>query len=976
MRKRSHLFQPLMIVLCIVLAVVVPADGAAAWPGEPVQVPWRADEEAQRLAEGLFASRTRLEAEAAILEILERLGVGVYNHLGLPRVPGNERGEDDFWLYDFQVTILAEAFLRSGYTALNDIVESWRGYHQAGWTFGPRKVPETFKLFDPLQVEEALRALRRQAEETPEEARGLLIRLFDALGDREQHPFNLLDEPETPEAPQQPSGPGAAMREMMRGIMAQEMAETRREAEQEGDTEGLAVMDRLMSDEGMEAMMRGDIAGMISAALGDEAEEVMAMLGEVEQELAAAQKEADTPEQKRMLQSSADLLAGLRTARTEERGLELLEQAVRTLRDQRDHLAAMVRRAEEEQRRNWRQDRTRLRADAAAVISQGISEAEDQLAVLDLKGGLWWAQYSYDTAESALEEAREEKRVQEESGLNGAVPLDEEPGSALMLDPVQVMLLHLDLMPPRPYAARSFACPDRCAPWPGLLLASTGGGGIAGACRMIGQAAASSPDLFGALQHAVWETAAAAVGDAWSGTSFPSTGMPRAEGFIKGHNWIMDLTTILSGAIETLGTTATAEVEYTDPQDRARGAMHLLLRGDGEERGRRHARVKVNVEYLFDHSTITQQCGPLAGASLPNKGPMKDMEVRYRFPTGEPLETRRDGWWNVALPDHIQITGADGSATGRFFPAAEHPDLGGRRMTRPVDIRISVLPTADASVAYNPAAWGLGVARVVFQPHRFYEPVMIAYYEPLPYRGRVTFKRTVRHRSGAVAGGPTEEDPGWRSVDYNRNFEWTLEAVFEAVDLNWEGNGGGRYRAEVNGNWNVSNEEKAIIGCPGPPHPNRRLVSKTTEEKGEGRLGSASGEAKMALIFRPPTRSPMRYRLSSEGIFTRLGGRFSQPGRFGGRAAITITEKDCDGQERTRPVGETHTGLTAPGAALLFRSLEPPPTYEWPVFDRDAERLNHSISHRQVVTSPSGNARFVVVTDIDWDLERIPVRLP
>jgi hypothetical protein len=976
MKRFTHLFQPLMIVLCVVLTVGMPADGAPAWPGEAVQVPWRADEEARRLADDLSAARTRLEAEAAILQILERLGVGVYNHLGLPRVPGNERGEDDFWLYDFQVAILAEAFLRSGFTALNDIVESWRGYHQAGWTFGPQKVPTTFKLFDALQVEQALRALRRQAEEAPEEARGLLIRLFDALGDREQHPFNLLDEPEETQEHQQPSGPGAAMREMMRGIMEQELAETRQEAEQEGDAEGLAVIDRLMSDEGMEAMMRGDIAGMISAALGDEAEEVLAMLGEAEQELAAAQQEADTPEQKRMLESTAGLLAGLRTARTEEGALELLEQAVRTLRDQRDHLAAMVRRTEDEHRRNWPQDRARLPADAAAVVSQGISEAEDQLAVLDLKGGLWWAQYSYDSAESALEEAREEKRVQEESGLKGAVPTEEEAGSTLMLDPVQVMLLHLDLMPPRPYAARSFACPDQCSPWSGLLLASTGGGGIAGACRMIGQAAASSPDLFGALQHAVWETAGAAVADAWSGTSFPSTGMPRAEGFIKGHNWIMDLTTILSGAIETLGTEATAEVAYTDPEDRARGAMHLLHRGDGEERGRRHARVKVNVEYLFDHSAITQQCGPLAGASLPSKGPMKDMEVRYRFPQGEPLETRRDGWWKVALPDHIQITGADGTATGRFFPAPAHPDLGGRRMTRPVDIRINVLPTADASAAYNPAAWGLGVARVVFQPHQLYEPVMIEYHEPLPYRGRVTFKRTVRHRSGAVAGGPTEGDPGWRSVDHNRNFEWILEAVFEAVDLNWEGNGGGRYRAEVNGNWHVNNEEEAIINCPGPPHPNRRLVSKSTEEKGEGQLGTASGEAKMALIFSPPRRGPMRYRLASEGVFTRLGGRFSQPGRFGGRTTITITEKDCDGQARTRPVGETHTGLTAPGVALLFRSLEPPPAYDWPVFDRDAERLNDSVSHRQEVTSPSGNTRFTVVTDIHWDLERIHVRLP
>ncbi len=60
--------------------------------------------EVQRTADALAQPDT---AEQGVWRMLELLGIGVYTPEGEQRLAGSERGEDDFWLYDFEVPILA-----------------------------------------------------------------------------------------------------------------------------------------------------------------------------------------------------------------------------------------------------------------------------------------------------------------------------------------------------------------------------------------------------------------------------------------------------------------------------------------------------------------------------------------------------------------------------------------------------------------------------------------------------------------------------------------------------------------------------------------------------------------------------------------------------------------------------------------------------------------------------------------------------
>ena len=72
---------------------------------------WDPVEKSLELSRTLKNAKTVDEVKEALLEILELIGIGVYDVYGTPIRLGNERSEEDFFFYKFEIDLLASAFL-------------------------------------------------------------------------------------------------------------------------------------------------------------------------------------------------------------------------------------------------------------------------------------------------------------------------------------------------------------------------------------------------------------------------------------------------------------------------------------------------------------------------------------------------------------------------------------------------------------------------------------------------------------------------------------------------------------------------------------------------------------------------------------------------------------------------------------------------------------------------------------------------
>ncbi|MFO7544803.1 MAG: hypothetical protein R6W77_04835, partial [Trueperaceae bacterium] len=247
--------EPCRRVLALVTALCLATPLAFATPvGD-------AAEEAERMAQALFAASTPAEAEAVILEVLERIGVGVYDAIGTPLVVGNEADEDDLWLLDIEVEALAVAFVAGQLLPLDGLASRWR---EAGIEVveDVRPVPITGGI-----VERALRSVRAEVERDPRHPQPFLILLVEALGDRQDFPFDLLDEEEAELGFAAPGEDAAAS--MMRSMFEQAL----RDAVADEDPEAAAMFDAALDDPAtfdamVAAMMRGDIGAVMELLMG------------------------------------------------------------------------------------------------------------------------------------------------------------------------------------------------------------------------------------------------------------------------------------------------------------------------------------------------------------------------------------------------------------------------------------------------------------------------------------------------------------------------------------------------------------------------------------------------------------------------------------------------------------------------------------------------------------------------------------
>ena len=167
-------------VFYLLLACTVGCSCLCTTGGVSAALPSALSLEARGLASALMLAPSDQTVEMAIERILARLGVPILYDDGHPDAA---RG---LGIFPVEITMAARSFRSGTLMPLDDLADTWS---QAGLECAGE--PCTGAV-----VEAALRELRRRAEQDPDNEEWLLILLVDALGDRENAPFDLLGSPD------------------------------------------------------------------------------------------------------------------------------------------------------------------------------------------------------------------------------------------------------------------------------------------------------------------------------------------------------------------------------------------------------------------------------------------------------------------------------------------------------------------------------------------------------------------------------------------------------------------------------------------------------------------------------------------------------------------------------------------------------------------------------------------------------------
>lgn len=132
------------------------------------------------LAEDIENALTPEGKYNAILSLMKSIKVGVYSTLGVGISRGAERGTGDFYLYDFELQMLAQSLIRNDSWALGDILDSINGLGVSS---------------AELTMDELRRVLKegtQSALQSPTEANSLVPLLVRELGLRQAVSYDML----------------------------------------------------------------------------------------------------------------------------------------------------------------------------------------------------------------------------------------------------------------------------------------------------------------------------------------------------------------------------------------------------------------------------------------------------------------------------------------------------------------------------------------------------------------------------------------------------------------------------------------------------------------------------------------------------------------------------------------------------------------------------------------------------------------
>lgn len=974
--------EPVRRVLACAIVLLFAAPLALANPAREVAA------EAEHMARALLAASEPAEAEELILRVLERAGLGVYDAIGNPVVVGNEGSEDGLWLLDAEVEAMAIAFVEGQLTPLDALAADWR---DAGVLVdeGRGPTPVTGGI-----VERALRQVRAEVERDDEHPQAFVILLIDALGDREDFPFDLLDEEEAELGFAAPGEDAAAA--MMRAAFEEAL----RDAIADEDPEAAAMFDAALADDAtfdamMAAMMRGDMATVIELLMGAEA------VGEMEEARQFLQEDLadpDQPPEVRDFLRAADTLLDALTTPGDESALAMMEASLSALAATRD----LQRAALEQEAADWTEELEAIMADDVSASTR-YTGFTNLAAVFPL---LEWRAHEFLKLEEFVEDMTasvEEEREDREEGQRKAetmtLPWEEENGSDLLLDPLQVLLVAIDLLvEPRPPRTAANTSPAALGAWPddAILASSTEGN-----CLGIGHLQSAFPDAFGALESALS-----------TGRSIRGALTEAASG-----GGMATLKRLAGAAVDWATVRIDVEVEYL-PNDAggATGGIHRPHHRDDDRRVVLHVRARDTLpdlmpprmrELMQQFGPNVQVCGFLKDmASDMGAGTLSDaLNAIERLTEGRDLANLPvivdlggeawsvlhvrvrdwDGQRGASGMTMIARTDEDGYASGPLLPRLVSPDVGGMRTVVSVPVRVQLVLTESADIAIRRSALAARVTEEILRPVQRWVQVHVAHFEPLPIRGSLHLDRSVQE-TGRVL---TLVDDVVTTVERTARYE--LELAVENAALVGGAGPAGAPGPAVAAPWPVGaaagdgaaltvsvtyelmetvTEEWAGV-CDGVPTP----FSRTTVTEANVRA-SGSGRAP------PPTlevSSLTSYYAIQPAVPMMAVSLALYSGTVSGTETIETTHRGCgepttERDDRPGSLDEEALGVALGPARLPGAHRQP--------FRRAAQRLTADISWEEVVPDDrfvawllqtGGNVppiRFSASNHLRWDFTR------
>lgn len=391
--------------------------------------------EAARFARDLRAATTSAGVAEVVLELLDSLGVSVCDATG--RAVGQHRSSDPgACVYEIEVRAVSRAFLRGTLMPLDTLAADWA---REGLTC-PGSQP-----CDGAAAEAMLREMRRQAEVTPNNWQGFLIRLVDDLGRRSDRPFSLLslgDKSCLSGAKAPGAAPGGSPPEDPAGeALGAMFGDIARQAEEDGDDDIATLFRALQSggnlDQMMAALARGDTS-VLMQLMGEPEPEEQEWYG-VERVGVSAGEEDDIAE------GFAMGMWGSMDQSGPAAGPQIRSQANRLTRElaQQD-----IDRRQNELMEYSLQVREGLGPDdlgAEGRIDVGVDEACRALEVEQARANYQFADWHAQVQEHIWQDPPEDEswKTERRGVLAGGA---DETTSCINLDAVQVLLLQIELL--------------------------------------------------------------------------------------------------------------------------------------------------------------------------------------------------------------------------------------------------------------------------------------------------------------------------------------------------------------------------------------------------------------------------------------------------------------------------------------------------------------------------------------------------
>ena len=405
------------------------------------------------------------------------------------------------------------------------------------------------------------------------------------------------------------------------------------------------------------------------------------------------------------------------------------------------------------------------------------------------------------------------------------------------------------------------------------------------------------------------------------------------------------------------------EIEFKaiyQPED---GPSCIHMKHDPKEPSdKRRIRLEATVEYKYEleDDLPAPAFRELASLSLPKRGPVEDVRVRFWVPNEILLYTEfRARDWDGLLPTWSKYTDAMGVAAPHLYPITEHP-LGGIRKIATAQVRAQAMVQATQGIPHDWLPFGAIMAEEILFPVDTYAAVSVEYHEPTEWEGSVMIFRSVIGSSRLTAP-PPEPNAGIRTTLEAHNENGSFAVEIPSVRLSKEGRGTAKYQGKLDMYAQGMSDSQYRI--------KEKMLETETDETFRGIIeieseGHTEENGNVPVkIWVSPSRE--KYVIVVE---SGCGAQAVQNAVSSGATAITKKWNDSDGEHE-----ETNYYNGMPQLDIMGEFLLPvpapliPPT--WESFDPDAQVLSGSTTW--IDQREARGQTYSVETTLEWNLQRI-----